>query len=98
MPVVAHVVLRGISHEQYDQIRAETGWLERAPEGGYSHVAWWEGNDNHNIDAWESEEAFNAFGSDRLGPAMAKLGLDIHPEVTVHPAHEVYTPQAVKLV
>ena len=53
--------------------------------------------DCHNIDAWESEDAFNAFGNDRLGPAMAKLGIAVTPEVTFHPAHEVYTPQSVKL-
>jgi hypothetical protein len=97
MAVIAHVVLRGVSPEQYARVRAETGWLERPPQGGYSHVAWWEGNDNHNIDAWESEDAFNAFGAERLGPAMAKLGIDVRPEVTFHPAHEVYTPQAVTL-
>ena len=66
-------------------------------DGGFSHVAWWEGDDNHNVDAWESEAAFEAFGRDRLGPAMAKLGIDVAPEVTFYPAHEVYTPQLVKL-
>ncbi len=97
MPVVTHVILRGVSPEQYDRIRAEVGWLERPPDGGYSHVTWWEGNDCHNIDAWESEAAFAAFGEDRLGPAMAKLGIAVEPEVTFHPAHEVYTPRSVKL-
>jgi hypothetical protein len=97
MPVVVHVVLREVSPEQYDRIRAEVGWLERRPEGGYSHVTWWEGNDCHNVDAWESEAAFNAFGEDRLGPAMAKLRIAVEPEVTFHPAHEVYTPRSVKL-
>ncbi len=58
MAVVAHVILRGVSPEQYNQVRAEVGWLERPPDGGISHVAWWEGGDNHNIDAWESEAAF----------------------------------------
>lgn len=97
MAVVAHVLLRGVSPEQYDAVRAEVGWLEDAPEGGLSHVAWWEGDDNHNIDAWESEAAFQAFGENRLGPAMAKLGINVPPEVTFHPAHEVYTPLSVKL-
>ena len=97
MAVVAHVVLRGVSREQYDAVRAEVGWLERVPTGGLSHVTWWEGDDCHNIDAWESEEAFNAFGTDRLGPAMGKLGITVQPEVTFHPAHEVYAPQAIKL-
>jgi hypothetical protein len=50
------------------------------------------------MDAWESEAAFNAFGNDRLGPAMAKLGIAVQPDVTFHPAHEVYTPKAVTLI
>lgn len=98
MPVIVHVILRGITPEQYDRVRAEVGWLERAPAGGYSHVTWWEGNDCHNLDAWESEAAFNAFGEERLGPGMAKLGIEVEPEVIFHPAHEVYTPRSVKLI
>jgi hypothetical protein len=97
MAVAVHVVLRGVSREQYDAVRAAVGWLERPPTGGISHLTWWEGEDCHNIDAWESEDAFNAFGNDRLGPAMAKLGIAVTPELTFHPAHEVYTPQSVKL-
>src|SRR4051794_4529945 len=97
MAVVAHVVLRGVSPELYDRVRAEVGWLERVPDGGYSHVTWWEGKDCHNIDAWESEAAFNAFGTDRLGPAMAKLDINVAPEVTFHAAHEVYTTKPVTL-
>ena len=33
MAVVAHVVLRGVSREQYDAVRTAAGWLERAPAG-----------------------------------------------------------------
>jgi hypothetical protein len=97
MAVVAHVVLRGVSPEQYDKVRAEVGWLERRPEGGLAHLAWWEGDDNHNLDAWDSEAAFEAFGEERLGPTMAKLGINVVPEVTLPPAHEVYTPEVLKL-
>jgi hypothetical protein len=97
MAVVVHVVLRGVSPEQYDRVRAEVGWLERAPDGGLAHLTWWEGADCHNVDAWESEAAFNAFGADRLGPGMATLGIAAEPEVTFHPAHEVFAPRAVTL-
>jgi hypothetical protein len=95
MAVVAHVVLRGVSPEQYNAVRAETGWLEQVPDGGLAHITWWEGDDCHNIDAWESEEAFGAFGADRLGPAMAAVGVAVQPEVTFHTAYEVYAPRAV---
>ena len=97
MAVVVHIVLRGVSPELYDKVRAEVGWLERAPDGGYAHLTWWEGDDCHNVDAWEDEAAFDAFGQDRLGPVLAKLGVDVTPEVTMQPAHEVYTPKSVAL-
>jgi ketosteroid isomerase-like protein len=92
MAVIAEVVLRGVSREQYDAVRERTGWLERTPDGGLAHLTWWEGNDCHNLDAWEDETAFAAFGEQRLAPAMADLGLDVQPEVTFHRAHEVFTP------
>jgi hypothetical protein len=53
------VVPVGVTKEQYDQVRAEVGWLDEGPVGGLSHVTWWEGGDCHNADAWESEAAFN---------------------------------------
>ena len=95
MPVIAHVVLPGVSREQYDRVRSICGWLERVPAGGLSHVTWWEGDDCHNVDAWESEADFGAFGETRLGPAMVQAGVNAQPQVTFHPAHEVFAPKAV---
>jgi hypothetical protein len=57
-----------------------------------------QGSDCHNTDAWESEAAFNAFGTDRLGPAMGKLGINVMPEVTFYPAHEVYAHKPITLI
>jgi ketosteroid isomerase-like protein len=91
--VIAEVTLRGITTEQYDAVRERARWLEEAPAGGLAHLTWWEGGDCHNSDAWDSEEAFQAFGQQRLGPAMAELGIDAPLEVAFHPAHEVYLPQ-----
>ena len=93
MALVVHVTLRGVTREQYDAVRAQAGWLEQPPGGGLSHVTWWEGDDCHNVDAWESEAAFNAFGEQRLGPAMAAVGVDAQPEITMQPAHEVLAPR-----
>jgi hypothetical protein len=95
MAVVAHVVLRGVTRQQYDAIRAAADWINVHPEGGISHVTWWEGDDCHNVDAWDSEAAFGVFGETRLGPAMAQTGLAVTPEITFHPAHEVFVPRAV---
>ena len=97
MAVVAHVVLSGVTKDDYDRVREAVGWLEEAPVGGLSHLTWWENGDCHNVDAWESEEAFNDFGQQRLGPGMAKVGVQSEPQVTFYPAHEVYAPQAVTI-
>jgi hypothetical protein len=97
MAVIAHVVLKGVTKEQYDAVRAECGWLDKTPDGGIAHLSWWQGEDSHNLDAWESEEAFGRFGEDLLGPAMAKVGVDVQPEATFYPAHEVFLPAAVTL-
>jgi ketosteroid isomerase-like protein len=94
MAVVVHVTLRGVTPAQYDAVREHAGWIEQPPAGGLSHTTWWEGDDCHNLDAWESEEAFMAFGQHRLAPALAAVGVTTEPETTLHPAHEVYTPHA----
>lgn len=57
--------------------------------GNLAHVIW-----GHNVDVWESEAAFAAFGEQRLGPALAKLGVTSVPEVTFNAAHEVFLPAA----
>lgn len=88
------VLRQPIEFAQYDAVRSVCGWLERPPTGGLAHLSWWQGEDNHNIDAWESEEAFAAFGQDRLGPAMAQVGVNVEPRVTLYPAHEIFLPTA----
>ncbi|MDQ1696866.1 MAG: uncharacterized protein QOJ03_2219 [Frankiaceae bacterium] len=93
MTVIAHVVLHGVSPDEYDALRTAVGWLDHAPAGGLSHLTWWEGDDCHNIDAWDSTESFAAFGELRLRPAMAELGLAAEPVVTFHAAHELFLPR-----
>ena len=49
------------------------GCLDRPLDGGCSHVTWWDWSDCHDIDAWESEGACGAFGTNFPGPAVAKV-------------------------
>lgn len=97
MAVIAHVTIPGITLDQYDQLREIVGWLERPPTGGIAHLMWSDADGVHGTDVWESEEAFAAFGQERLGPGMAKLGVSAQPQVTFQPAHEVYIPKAITL-
>lgn len=97
MAVIAHLVIKKITREQYDAVRAAVGWLTDLPTGGLAHMTWWEGEDCHNTGAWETEGAFGAFSETRLGPAMAALGITSEPVVTFHAAHEVFLPKATTL-
>jgi len=97
MALAVEVILSGVTKAQYDEVRAKVGWLDAAPTGGLAHIAWWEGDDNHNLDVWESEAAFAAFGEGRLGPGLAAVGISAAPQVVFHDAHEVFLPNAVTL-
>jgi predicted ester cyclase len=92
MAVIAEVLVRGVTPEQYDAIQQRVGALERLPEGAVVHLTWFEGEDCRTVDGWESEEAFGAFAAQQLAPALAAIGLaDRQPEVTFHPATEINT-------
>ena len=95
MPIIAQVIIRDLTPAEYDKVRDACGWLEDAPTGGHAHLTWFDGPDCHNLDAWQDEAALEAFATERLGPAMASVGVDRVPEITVKPAHEVYLPEAV---
>jgi hypothetical protein len=97
MPVIADIVIEGLTPADYDAVRAACGWLDRQPEGGLAHLTWWEGGTCRIIDAWENEAAFEQFAETRLGPAMAQAGVTSEPDVTFHAAHEVYLPRALTL-
>jgi predicted ester cyclase len=92
MAVIAEIVVRGVTREQYDAVQQQVGALERLPEGAVAHLTWFADGDCCSVDGWESEEAFGAFAAQKLGPAMAAIGLgDLQPEVSFHPAHEINT-------
>ncbi len=97
MTIVCHMILPGVSRDQYDAVRAEVNWLQEPPAGRISHITWWEGDDCHNLDSCESEASFAAFGEGRLGPALAKVGVQVEPQAAFHQPHEVFVPRAVTI-
>jgi len=96
MAVVLDVVFPGLSPEQYDQLKARVGWVETPPIGGISHIVWWEGEDCHGVDVWESEEAWAAFGNDRMGPAAAELGIVMEAVPAFHQPYEVLIVETIQ--
>ena len=89
MAVILEVVFPGLSPQQYDQLKDKVGWVESPPVGGISHLVWWEGDDCHGVDVWESTEAWAAFGQDRMGPAAVELGISMEATPVFRTAHEI---------
>ena len=65
--------LPGGEWETYEKITAEAGVEDAAPEGLIVHVAGQTDTGTRIIDVWESEDAYNTFVADRLGPAVARV-------------------------
>ena len=63
-----------ISREQYDKLDTELG--TNNPEGLIVHAAGESGSGIRIIDIWESKQHFERFQSERLGPAMQKVGIE----------------------
>jgi len=63
-----------ISREQYDKLHEELG--SDNPEGLIVHAAGESGSGVRIIDVWESKQQFEVFQSERLGPAMRKVGIE----------------------
>ena len=90
MAVVLEVVFRGLKPEAYDRLKDRVGWVDSPPTGGISHVVWWEEDDCHGVDVWESEEAWERFGQERMGPAAAELGVQMETSgPSFHEPHEI---------
>jgi len=95
MAVVLSMRWAGVTPEQYDLVRDAVGWEEAAPAGAELHVAWFDAAGLHVVDAWESEQAFQAFFVERLAPAVEKAGIVGEPESEFAPLHRRFVAPGV---
>jgi hypothetical protein len=95
MPILVNMTLpEGVSLEMVDAVNAEVGAIANPPAGLIVHVGYLDGDRVRMVDVWESKDAFDRFGQDRMGPAIAKVagGLGMvpgAPETTIVELHEV---------
>jgi hypothetical protein len=83
---------REASSDQYDQVRAKAHWDRDIQDGAKLHACGFGHDGMHILDAWESEDAFNAFFQARIGPAVAEVGIQGQPVVSFFPMHGVFAP------
>jgi hypothetical protein len=86
MPIAMLVDNPQGSQEIYDKVRAKIG-LD-APAGGIFHAAGPSPSGGWRvIEVWDSEEDAQKFFKERLGPALAEVGLDAPPPPQFWPVH-----------
>jgi hypothetical protein len=92
MTVMMSMTWKGVSKEQYEDVRRIVNWEGDEPPGGMLHICSVDDEGLHIADLWRSAEEFNAFVNDRLMPGVQKAGITTQPDVRVLPLHAIYSP------
>jgi len=93
MAVAAVMEFEGATLEQYDEVMARMNFTpggQGAP-GGMFHWAAATDTGVRVTDVWESQEQFDAFAREQIGPITAQVGVPAPPTVTVFPVHNYLT-------
>ena len=71
----------GATLDQYDAVVQKMGFTPGGPggPGGISHCCTKTDNGFRVIDVWESQEAFERFAQETIGPLTADVGSPAHP-------------------
>jgi hypothetical protein len=83
MPCLVQYVQPGIRPEDYEAMRKIVDWEANPPPGGLLHAVWFRDDAVHEIDVWETHEAFADFTRDRFEPALARAGFRTDPPQVV---------------
>ena len=97
MAIVRIQRTEGVTIEMYDAVEQKVRVDENPPSGLIVHTAAVVDGALQVVDVWESEEAANRFGEDRLRPAIMSVAGDqmqqqVPPQVTVYELHSLVMP------
>ena len=90
--VVMSMRWAGVTPDQYEEARQIVDWEGDVADGAVLHVAYFDSDGIRVTDVWESEQAFSAFMTHRLAPAIQEIGIQGQPEVKFFPMHGVFAP------
>ena len=93
MAVAVIMDLAGATLEQYDQITKKLGLTHggQAAPGELFHWAALTDDGLRVVEVWDSQEQFDAWAQQRIGPASAEVGIPAPPQVTVYELHNYLT-------
>jgi len=72
--------------DQYDQVLEKMELGGKTPPGGIFHWVAKTDDGFRVVDVWESQEIFDKFAEEKIGPLSAEVGLG-EPKVTAYEVH-----------
>ena len=90
MPDAVMIDFRGPGMDEglYDQVNQRVNPPDNPPQGMIFHSAGpLPGGGWRIVDVWETQEAFDKFAEEQIGPYSQQVGIEAPPETTVHEVH-----------
>lgn len=94
MTVAVQMDFEGATIEQYDQICGKMGLAPKGPgpAGAISHFVTKTESGIRVVDVWATQEQFEKFAQDQIGPYSADVGLPNPPVLQFFEVHNYFTP------
>ncbi len=89
MPVAIEMDFPGATLAQYDQIIEKMGTTPGGPVPPGAIFHWVSQTDEglRVVDVWETQEAFDRFAEEQIGPYSREVGITEPPQMRVHDVH-----------
>ena len=92
MPVAIIMDFPGATLEQYDEVITKMGLDDGStPPGAVFHWATQTDDGLRVVDVWETQEQFDKFAEEQIGPYSQEAGFPGPPQMTFHDVHNHLT-------
>jgi hypothetical protein len=94
MAIAVQLDFEGATLDQYDEVCRLMGLTPKGPgpAGAISHFATQTDTGLRVVDVWESQEAFDSFAQEKIGPFSQQAGITSQPEIQFFEVHNYFTP------
>jgi hypothetical protein len=94
MAIAVQLDFPGATLDQYDEVCGKMGLTPGGPgpAGAISHFATRTSDGFRVVDVWESQDAFDRFAAEQIGPHSAAVGITTEPRVEIFEVHNYFTP------
>jgi hypothetical protein len=96
MAIAIQMDFEGGTTDQYDEICSRMGLtpMGPGPAGSISHFATMTDSGLRVVDVWETQEQFDKFAQEQIGPFAMEAGIGGPPQMQFFQVHSYFTPGA----